>query len=72
MFHLKCNTTVHVVLVQHRRTRPFIPERLLMGRKESNQTNKLRSFVYRMFINVKMSTAVGIYALMNMIIFTLS
>ena len=29
------------VLVQPRKTRPFITERLLMGRKESNQTNKI-------------------------------
>ena len=29
-----------LVLVQPRKTRPFISERLLMGRKESNQTNK--------------------------------
>ena len=29
-----------VVLVQPRKTRPFITERLLMGCKESNQTNK--------------------------------
>ena len=28
------------VLVQPRKARPFITERLLMGRKESNQTNK--------------------------------
>ena len=28
------------VLVQPRKTRPCITERLLMGRKESNQTNK--------------------------------
>ena len=28
------------VLVQHRKNRPFITERLLVGRKESNQTNK--------------------------------
>ena len=27
--------------MQPRKTRPFITERLLMGRKESNQTNKL-------------------------------
>ena len=31
-----------LVLVQPRRTRPFITERLLMGRKKSNQTNKNR------------------------------
>ena len=29
-----------LVLVQPRKTRTFITERLLMGRKESNQTNK--------------------------------
>ena len=29
-----------LVLVQPTKTRPFITERLLMGRKESNQTNK--------------------------------
>ena len=29
-----------LVLVQPRKTRPFITERLLMGRKESNQTNE--------------------------------
>ena len=29
-----------LVLVQPRKTCPYIPERLLMGRKESNQTNK--------------------------------
>ena len=30
-----------LVLVQPRKTRPCLTERLLMGRKESNQTNKL-------------------------------
>ena len=29
-----------LVLVQPRKTRPYITERLLMGRKESNQANK--------------------------------
>ena len=29
-----------LVLVQPRKTRPYITERLLMGRKESNQTKK--------------------------------
>ena len=29
-----------LVLVKPRKTRPYITERLLMGRKESNQTNK--------------------------------
>ena len=30
-----------LVLVQPRKTRPFITGRLLMGRRESNQTNKI-------------------------------
>ena len=30
-----------LVLVQPRKTRPYITERLLMGRKESYQTNKI-------------------------------
>ena len=34
------NPSLVYVLVQPRKTRPFITERLLMGRKESNQTNK--------------------------------
>ena len=29
-----------ILLVQPRKTRPCLTERLLMGRKESNQTNK--------------------------------
>ena len=37
---LSKNINPSLVLVQHRKTRPFITERLLMGRKESNQTNK--------------------------------
>ena len=34
------NINPSLVLVQPRKTRPFITERLLMGRKESKQTNK--------------------------------
>ena len=30
-----------LVLIQPRKTRPFITERLFMGRKQSNQTNKI-------------------------------
>ena len=37
---LSKNIFPSLVLVQPRKTRPFITERLLMGRKESNQTNK--------------------------------
>ena len=35
---LSKNINPTLVLVQPRKTRPFITERLLMGRKESNQT----------------------------------
>ena len=37
---LSKNIYPSLVLVQPRKTRPYITERLLMGRKESNQTNK--------------------------------
>ena len=40
---LSKNINPSLVLVQPRKTRPFITERLLMGRKESNQTNKKHS-----------------------------
>ena len=36
---LSKNINPSLVLVQPRKTRPFITERLLVGRKESNQTN---------------------------------
>ena len=37
---LSKNINPSLALVQNRKTRPLITERLLMGRKESNQTNK--------------------------------
>ena len=37
---LSKNINPSLILVQPRKTRPFITERLLMGRKESNQTNQ--------------------------------
>ena len=37
---LSKNINPSLVLVQPRKTHPFITERLLMGRKELNQTNK--------------------------------
>ena len=40
---LSKNINPSLVLVQPRKTRPFITERLLMGRKESNQTNKTKT-----------------------------
>ena len=38
---LSKNINPSLVLVQPRNTRPFITERLLMGRKESNQTKSI-------------------------------
>ena len=37
---LSKNINSSLVLVQLRKTRPFVTERLLIGRKESNQANK--------------------------------
>ena len=41
------NINPSLVLVQPRKTRPFITERLLMGRKKSNQTNKHKVHISR-------------------------
>ena len=41
---LSKNINPSLVLVQPRKTRPFITVLLLMGRKESNQTNKQKPF----------------------------
>ena len=40
---LSKNINPNLVLVQPRKTRPFITEILLMGRKESNQTKQISS-----------------------------
>ena len=40
---LSKNINPSLVLVQPRKTRPFITERLLMGRKETNQTKYNRA-----------------------------
>ena len=45
---LSKNINPSLVLVQPRKTRAFISERLLMGRKESNQTNKATPRLTRM------------------------
>ena len=45
-----------LVLVQPRKTRPFIAERLLMGRKESNQTKKNMHLQWIMVKNNILST----------------
>ena len=41
------NIDPSLVLVQPRKTCPFITERLLMGRKESNQTNNEHNKITR-------------------------
>ena len=43
------NINPSLVLVQPRKTRPFITERLLMGREESNRTNKI-FWIYFVFL----------------------
>ena len=43
---LSKNINPSLVLVQPRKTRPFITERLLMGRKELNQTNMKNLLVW--------------------------
>ena len=41
---LEQNINPSLVPVQPRKARPYITERLLMGRKESNQTNNLKGY----------------------------
>ena len=50
---LSKNIHPSLVLVQRRKTRPFITERLLMGRKESNQTNKTIAFRFQRIRSLK-------------------
>ena len=49
---LSKNINPSLVLVQPRKTRPFITKRLLMGRKESNQTNKTLTFYSRVILAI--------------------
>ena len=44
---LSKNINPSLVIVQPRKTRPFITKRLLMGRKESNQTNQHTKYAKR-------------------------
>ena len=69
-----CCINSSLVLVQPRKTRPFITEKLLLGRKESNQTKqtKLSDVVSIMLINVKKPTIVGILTFMSRITFVCS
>ena len=56
---LSKNINPSLVLVQPRKTRPFITERLLMGRKESNQTNPLEQIYQLITTNEKMTNSPG-------------
>ena len=49
---LSKNINPSLVLVQPRKTRPFITEILLMGRKESNQTKYSQSVLITVFNNM--------------------
>ena len=45
---LRKNISPSLVLVKPRKTSPFITERLLMGRKESNQINKNGNYTIKL------------------------
>ena len=68
---LSKNINPSLVLVQPRKTRPFITERLLMGHKESNQTKTNKSTQlstkYILLTNVKMPTIFGILTFISKI-----
>ena len=51
---LSKNINPSLVLVQPRKTRPFITERLLMGQKESNQRKEKNSMAVSMKSMLKM------------------
>ena len=53
---LSKNINPSLVLAQPRKTRPFITERLLMGRKESNKTNFLAHVFTLQFLDQTYST----------------
>ena len=49
---LSKNINPSLVLVQPRKTRHFITERLWMGRKESNQTKTVKNFIFKTSLNL--------------------
>ena len=57
---LSKNINPSLVLVQPRKTHTFITERLLIGRKESNQTNKL--FLSGHFTQILMYPSLYLFA----------
>ena len=60
---LSKNINPSLGLVQHRKTRPFITKRLLMRRKESNQTNKTLVIpclnIVNIFITINLNICFG-------------
>ena len=44
---------LNIVLAQPRKTRPYITENLLMGRKETNQTNKSNQPKHMLWVHKK-------------------
>ena len=49
---LSKNINPSLVLVQPRKTRPYITEILLMGRKESNQANEIGKSVFQLMMTI--------------------
>ena len=47
-----------LVIVQPRKTRPYITERLLMGRKESNHTNKFQTIWNNSSTQIRMGNSI--------------
>ena len=69
---LSKNINPSLVLVQPRKTRPFITERLLMGRKESNQTNKSTAHKSQINSDKYLSCAYKCFKFLSWIKFVLS
>ena len=69
---LSKNINPSLVLVQPRKTHPFITERLLMGRKESDQTNKQSSHIEYINLVSKSSVLAPNHITVNYLHFALS
>ena len=71
---LSKNIIPSLVLVQPRKTQPYITERLLMGPKESNQTKNNNTLLYNVIANkdmIKMSISCDLSNLFHMLYCTL-
>ena len=62
---LSKNINPSLVLVQPRKTCPFMTERLLMGHKESNQTNKQNKVRFSNYNLISGSSHLGLHCLSN-------